>query len=143
MFRNCCSLRYSCLQWRAASRIFDNLWMLIQIVTWYDVHQMLTDVTKDNYNAISKFEDNKKGPISFWRELVPPGRGCEDANIPILYCVCGQLVHLDPLYDGELWWAGRQLVKYANEQLTHFANCRGNCRGRTQRESVETLNEED
>ena len=58
-----------------------------RLVTWYDMHQMLKDAANLKFEA-DGFENFKTGPVSPWRQLVPPSRSCVDADIDPPYCYC-------------------------------------------------------
>lgn len=66
-----------------------------RLTTWYDINQMLKDVATHQFEPID-FKSSKTGPVSPWRELVPPTRTCIDANIDAACCVCNNSISMSP-----------------------------------------------
>lgn len=63
-----------------------------RLISWYDIHQMLLDLTKGH---LSPLETVKSGPISPWGQVAHHDRNCSDAGIDDDYCICGSKISVD------------------------------------------------
>ena len=65
------------------------------LVTWYDIHIMLQSVANGQFKE-TDLTAQSIGPVNPMRQLVPKSRTCRDANIDDIYCVCNDVVNVDP-----------------------------------------------
>ncbi|XP_053214186.1 LOW QUALITY PROTEIN: uncharacterized protein LOC128397482 [Panonychus citri] len=59
-----------------------------KLTTWLDVREILKDIVAGQYTPI--VSSSKRKAYSVWREEVPSNRTCQDALIPMEFCLCSK-----------------------------------------------------
>lgn len=67
-----------------------------RLITWFDVHLMMQEFAVGSFKRADWHQVRKGGPINPARAIVPKDRTCGQAGIPLIRCVCGNRVHVDP-----------------------------------------------
>ncbi|XP_053214189.1 uncharacterized protein LOC128397485 [Panonychus citri] len=57
-----------------------------KLTTWLDIREILKDIVAGQYTPI--VSSSKRKAYSVWREEVPSNRTCQDALIPMEFCLC-------------------------------------------------------
>ena len=65
------------------------------LLSWYDVNLMMKSIATGDFRT-SAYDVGEKYLVNPMTQLVPRSRTCRDANIDEIYCVCNDVVSVDP-----------------------------------------------
>ncbi|RWS07392.1 hypothetical protein B4U79_14960 [Dinothrombium tinctorium] len=90
-----------------------------RLMTWFDIHAFLDDIAQEEYHFHPPTNLSSINPT---RAIIPANRTCKSALVSEMYCVCNDIVGVEPYYSSHVWRACKKLINQFNVWLPN--NCK-------------------